>query len=167
MSAPFVLLTGSRPECALSAHSQIPVRYTPCPCSAKPRESLTSALAGLYAATGIAIALDESITCARDLELFGEVCSPGLVVVLKAARVGGPSRCLKIAELADAMGVSKLVITDSLENSIGASIAVHLATALSPRSTAVGLGGARLLAGGPLIPLTCGARHGFRPVALA
>ena len=95
--------------------------------------------------TGIPVALDESIGCARDLEPFGEACGPELVLVLKAARVGGPSKCMNIAKTARAAGVAKIVVTDSIETSVGMSAAVHLAAALAPAGTALGLGGARLL----------------------
>ncbi len=100
-------------------------------------------LARLRDETGIAVAVDESIRCARDLESLRDSCGPDLVVVLKAARVGGPSKCVEIAELARAAGVGRIVVTDSMESSVGMSAAVHLATVIASAGTAIGLGGAR------------------------
>lgn len=100
-------------------------------------------LARLRDATGIALAVDESINCVRDLESLCESCGPDLVVVLKAARVGGPSKCVEIAQSAQAAGIRTLVVTDSMESSIGMSAAVHLASAIATAGTAIGLGAAR------------------------
>lgn len=97
-------------------------------------------LVRLSDATGIAVALDESIESASDLEAFRELRVPALV--LKAARVGGPSKCLEIVKAARAIGVAKIVITDSMETAVGMSAAIHLAASLAPVGTAVGLGGA-------------------------
>jgi|YelNatPaOPRAMG01_1025707.scaffolds.fasta_scaffold01080_16 o-succinylbenzoate synthase len=100
-------------------------------------------LARLGDATGIAVAVDESISSVRDLESLCESCGSGLVVVLKAARVGGLSKCIELAQLARAAGIRTLVVTDSIESSIGMSATVHLASAIATAGTAIGLGGAR------------------------
>jgi o-succinylbenzoate synthase len=92
-------------------------------------------------ATGVALALDESISGAAALGAFVEHDVVDYLV-LKAARLGGPTRCAEIARLAGTAGI-KVVITDSIESAVGMSTAVHLASALSRRGTAVGAGGAR------------------------
>lgn len=106
--------------------------------SAEPGELLR-----LRDAAGIPLALDESIICKSDLERFIANNSADYVV-LKTARVGGPTRLFEIATLAQSAGI-KVVVTDSIETSVGMSIAVHLAAALSPPRSAAGLGGARVL----------------------
>ena len=92
-------------------------------------------------ATGVALALDESLSGAAALSAFIEHDGADYVV-LKAARLGGPTRCVEIARLAATAGI-KVVVTDSIESAVGMSAAVHLAAALSRRGTAVGAGGAR------------------------
>ncbi len=99
-------------------------------------------LARLRDATGIALALDESVGSVTDLKAFCAERGPAPVIVLKAARLGGPSRCLEIARAARAAGVAKIVVTDSIESSVGMSAAVHLAAAVAAARPAVGLGGA-------------------------
>ena len=97
-------------------------------------------------ATGVALALDESLSGAAALNAFIEHDVVGYLV-LKAARLGGPTRCVEIARLAATAGI-KVVVTDSIESMVGMSTAVHLASALSRRGTAVGAGGARFFPAG-------------------
>ncbi|HYB91144.1 MAG TPA: o-succinylbenzoate synthase [Candidatus Binataceae bacterium] len=110
-------------------------------------EPLASARPGdlvrLRDAAGIALALDESINSKSELEKFIANDSSGYVV-LKAARIGGPTRLIEIARLAEAAGM-KVVVTDSIETAVGMSLAVHVAAVLSPPRSAAGLGGARAL----------------------
>lgn len=111
-------------------------------------EPLRSAQPGelrrLSDATGVALALDESISGAAALSAFVEHDGADYLV-LKAARLGGPTRCVEIARLARAAEI-EVVVTDSIESAVGMSTAVHLASALSRRGTAVGAGGARFFA---------------------
>jgi o-succinylbenzoate synthase len=95
-------------------------------------------------ATGVALALDESLSGAAALSAF-IAHDRADYLVLKAARLGGPTRCVEIARLAASAGI-KVVVTDSIESAVGMSTAVHLASALSRRGTAVGAGGARFFA---------------------
>ena len=97
-------------------------------------------------ATGVALALDESLSGAAALSAFIEHDAVDYLV-LKAARLGGPTRCVEIARLAGTAGI-KVVVTDSIESAVGMSTAVHLASALSRRGTAVGTGGARFFPAG-------------------
>ena len=124
---------------ALAAFRPYQVEFVEEPLSS----SVPGDLARLKDASGVAVALDESITCEAEFKAFIERDSADFMV-LKAARIGGPSRCCDIAALAVEAGV-KVVVTDSLESAVGMSLAVHLAAALSPAGTAVGLGGARFL----------------------
>ncbi len=97
-------------------------------------------------ATGVALALDESLSGAAALSAFIEHDGADYLV-LKAARLGGPTRCVEIARLAATAGI-KVVVTDSIESAVGMSTAVHLASALSRHGTAVGAGGARFFPAG-------------------
>ncbi len=99
-------------------------------------------LARLADAAGVAVALDESIRRVADLEAFCPARGPAPVIVLKAARVGGLSRCVEIARAARARGVAQIVVSDAIESPVGMSAAVHLAAALASAGSAVGLGGA-------------------------
>jgi o-succinylbenzoate synthase len=113
------------------------------------------------AAGGVAIALDESVSCATELEgyLKREAAD---VVVLKAARLGGPTRSLKLASIAAAAGM-RTVVTDSIETAIGMGVAVHLAAAIPGPRSAVGLGGARLLTGSAEAPCDLGRSPSLMP----
>jgi muconate cycloisomerase len=97
-------------------------------------------------ATGVALALDESLSGVAALNAFIEHDGADYLV-LKAARLGGPTRCVEIARLAGTAGI-KVVVTDSIESAVGMSTAVHLASTLSRRGTAVGAGGARFFPAG-------------------
>jgi len=95
----------------------------------------------LRQACGIALALDESIADAVALGEFIEHDAADYLVV-KAARVGGPTRCVELARLAQSAGI-EVVLTDSIESAVGMSAAIHLASVLSRRGA--GAGGVRLL----------------------
>lgn len=107
-------------------------------------------LARLRAATGVPIAVDESL---RDLEDLDRVAAARAadVVVLKLARLGGPRSLMTMAGRARAAGL-RVALTDSIDTAIGRSAVAHVACALAIAE--VGFGGARLLAadvdgGGP------------------
>ncbi len=103
-----------------------------------------AALAALARATPVPLALDESIVDASDLDRA--VASGARVhVVLKAVRVGGPTRLLALARRAHAAGLP-VVVTDGIESAVGMRVALHAAAALAGAIHAVGLGGAQLLA---------------------
>lgn len=95
--------------------------------------------------TRVPIALDESVCDADDLERVVETRALD-VLVIKAARMGGPRAALGLARRARARGLG-VFVTDSIETSIGRSLALHLAGALPAPRAPVGLGGAMLLAG--------------------
>lgn len=102
------------------------------------------AFATLASSVHVPLALDESVGDATQLaQIVAAGAAP--VVVLKAARLGGPTRALALARAAAAHGL-RVVITDSLESGVGMRVAVHLAAALPLPRPAVGLGGVRLLA---------------------
>jgi o-succinylbenzoate synthase len=102
-------------------------------------------LAALRASSPVRVAVDESVRDAASLRRVVEAGAAS-VVVLKTARVGGPSTALRLAEEAGAAGL-EVVITDSIETAIGMSVAAHVAAALPPPRLALGLGGVRLIAG--------------------
>jgi L-Ala-D/L-Glu epimerase len=93
-------------------------------------------------ATGVPIAVDESIGDPEDLERVAAARAVD-VVVLKLARLGGPRSLMTMADQARTAGLL-VVLTDSIETAIGRSAVAHVACALSIAE--VGLGGARLLA---------------------
>ena len=101
------------------------------------------ALAALQSSTHVPIALDESVTDTAGLRRFTEA-GAAPVVVLKAARLGGPRRVLELAQVARANAL-RVVVTDSIETAIGMSAAVHAGAALPAPRLALGLGGGWLL----------------------
>jgi o-succinylbenzoate synthase len=105
-------------------------------------EGAPRALAALAAESPVALAVDESVRTAADLEDL-VACGARVHVVLKAARVGGPTRLVALARTADAAGMP-VTVTDAIESAVGMQVAVHAAAALRA-ATAVGLGGAQLL----------------------
>ena len=125
---------------ALSALAPLDVELIEEPLrSADPRE-----LASLRRETGARIAVDESLVRIENLWTIVQAEAAD-AVVLKTARLGGPTATLRIARAALAAGLA-VVVTDSIETSIGAAVAAHLAAALPPPRRAIGLGGASLLA---------------------
>ena len=124
------------------------------------RDPEPGALAKLRDETGVCVALDECIDTAARLDKFLEKrCAD--FIVLKAARVGGPSRCVELARIIAAAQL-KLVVTDSLENLTGMSLAVHLASAVSG-AVAAGLAGARFLSDAEEIPPISASRLNSSP----
>jgi o-succinylbenzoate synthase len=101
-------------------------------------------LAALAAGASIPLALDESVSDATALE---EAMSAGGVsaLVVKTARVGGPTPAVALARVAARRGL-RVVVTDSIESPVGMRAALHVAAALAEPRLAVGLGGASLLA---------------------
>lgn len=102
---------------------------------------------------GVALAADESLDSLADLERLGPVVD---VVVLKAARLGGPVATAVVGVAARTRGL-RVVVTDSIETNVGRAVAVHLATVLQERGDAVGLGGVFFLAEDPggMAPTPC------------
>ncbi len=90
------------------------------------------------------IALDETIGSPEDLAKFAEGRAAG-VVVLKAARLRGVTRAMRLGKIALEAGM-QVVVTDSIESRVGMSAAVHLAAAVATPSCAIGLGGLSILA---------------------
>jgi len=93
---------------------------------------------------GVPLALDESVASLGDLERRGEAAD---VIVVKAARLGGPAATARVGSAARERGL-RVVVTDSIESKVGQALAVHLAAALQKPGDAVGLGGAFLVAPG-------------------
>jgi o-succinylbenzoate synthase len=93
---------------------------------------------------GVPLALDESVASLDDLERRGGAAD---VVVVKAARLGGPAATVRVGGAARERGL-RVVVTDSIESTVGQALAVHLAAALHAPGDAVGLGGAFLFAPG-------------------
>ena len=89
------------------------------------------------------VAFDESIQHRQDLERIAKL-GIGDVVVLKTARLGGPIATVGLACRARELGL-RIVITDSIETSVGQAAALHTAAVVCDPDTAVGLGGAAML----------------------
>ena len=123
---------------ALAALAPFDVEYLEEPL----RHAEPGTLAELARETSVPLAVDESIVDRADLERL-LAAGVRVHVVLKAARVGGPTRMLALARAAAAAGLP-VVVTDSIESTIGMSVAVHVAASLPAPRFAVGLGGAQL-----------------------
>jgi o-succinylbenzoate synthase len=108
---------------------------------------------------GVPLAIDESAGSVADVRRFAGAAA---VVVVKAARVGGPTASMLVGTSARKLGM-RVVVTDSIEASVGRAVAVHLAAALHGDEAAVGLGGAFLLKEDPL-PLQPAARPMVQPM---
>lgn len=107
------------------------------------RDSDPRALAELARTTGVAIAVDESLAGPADLERLLDA-GARVHVVLKAGRVGGPTRLVALARRARSAGLP-VVVTDGIESAVGTGVAVHAAAA-GGVDLAVGLGGVQLVA---------------------
>jgi o-succinylbenzoate synthase len=113
------------------------------------RDSDPRVLADLARTSGVALAVDESIATVDDLERLINGHAPlrdadaRVHVVLKAGRVGGPTRLVALARWARAAGLT-VVVTDGIEGAVGTGVAVHAAAAIGT-DLAVGLGGAQLV----------------------
>jgi len=108
---------------------------------------------------GVRLALDESAVTIDDVRRFAGAAD-GLIV--KAVRVGGPTASMVLGTAAKKLGM-RVVVTDSIESSVGRAVAIHLAAALHENEDAIGLGGAFLLAEDPL-PLQPTARATVQPM---
>jgi L-alanine-DL-glutamate epimerase-like enolase superfamily enzyme len=93
---------------------------------------------------GVPLAVDETVRSLADLERCGGAAD---VVVVKAARLGGPAATVGVGSAARERGL-RVVVTDSIESKVGQALAVHLAAALHEPGDAVGLGGAFLVTPG-------------------
>lgn len=117
-------------------------------------------LAALARSAVVGVAVDESIAGLADLErLFA--AEARVSVVLKAARVGGPTRLVALARRAHAAGLA-VIVTDAIESVVGTGVAAHAAAAVPASGGAVGLGGMQLtLDGGDRSPWVMPAGPGF------
>lgn len=125
-------------EAALAALAPFDPEYVEEPLA----EGGAASLAALARATPVPLAIDESLRDAGDLERL-VAAGARLHVVLKAARVGGPTALVALARRAVAAGLP-VTVTDAIESGVGMRHAVHAAAALS-ETAAVGLGGAQLV----------------------
>jgi O-succinylbenzoic acid--CoA ligase len=135
------------------------------------------ALARVRAASPVPVAADEAVVdLAAARRLLAAAAAD--VLVVKPSRVGGPLETLRIAQLADAQGVST-VLSTSFETGVGLACAIHAAAVLPGAQRAHGLGTTGLLqgdllAGGPrpdrgrlVVPVGPGLGITLDPVALA
>jgi o-succinylbenzoate synthase len=99
---------------------------------------------------GVTLAADESVSTAADCARVAGVAD---VLVVKAARLGGPTATMALAADACARGL-RVVVTDAIETVVGSALATHLAAVLHAPDDAVGLGGAQLLTPGPAVPVS-------------
>lgn len=106
------------------------------------RDSDPHLLADLARTSGVPIAVDESLATPADLDGLLDA-GARVHVVLKGARVGGPTRLVALARRARAAGLP-VVVTDGIESAVGTGVAVHAAAAIGGR-LAVGLGGVQLV----------------------
>ena len=111
----------------------------------------------------VPIALDESVADEAALEPFLGVDGASFLV-LKLARTGGPAAALRLAARAVAGGFT-VIVTDSIETSVGRAIVAHVARALPGPSRPIGLGGAFLVDAGPPDPRLLVAGPGLGPGA--
>lgn len=100
------------------------------------------ALAALADTSPVPLAIDESLRGAADVDRLVAL-GARVHVVLKAARVGGPTALVALARRAAAAGMP-VTVTDAIESGVGMCHAVHAAAALA-ETGAVGLGGAQLV----------------------
>jgi o-succinylbenzoate synthase len=126
------------------------------------RDPSPHAIAPLRDASGVRIALDESISNVATLEAYAAARGAD-VLVLKAASWGGITPAVAAGRRALELGLD-VVATDSIETSIGMAAALQLAAAVSRAPAAIGLGGRAALEGdaardryrvpdGPRVPL--------------
>ena len=91
------------------------------------------------------IAVDESLERLGGIDALAraQCCD---AVVLKPARIGGPTRTVEIGRRLLAHGL-RVVLTDAIETAVGRAAVVHAAAALAPVTgpEAIGLGGLELL----------------------
>jgi O-succinylbenzoic acid--CoA ligase len=103
------------------------------------------ALARVRAASPVPVAADEAVAdAAAAARLLAAAAAD--VLVVKPSRVGGPLEAMRIAQLADALGVAT-VLSTSFETGVGLTCAMHVAAALLGPHRAHGLGTTGLLEG--------------------
>lgn len=112
-------------------------------------------MAALRAATGVRIAVDESLRLSPDPfdeELLAQVRASADVAVLKAAPLGGIRNVLRLAELL----AMPAVISSAMDTSVGLAAGIAAACALPDEPPACGLGTGALLAAdviaAPIVP---------------
>jgi len=108
-------------------------------------------LAELRTRTDVLVAVDEGVRLADDLDdaALDLVRDAADVVILKAIPLGGVRRCLALAERVG----RPVVVSGSLDSSVGLASGLALAAALPDLQHACGLGTGRLLAA-DLVPRT-------------
>jgi len=108
-------------------------------------------LAELRTRTDVPIAVDEGVRLADDLDgsALDLVRDAADVVILKAIPLGGVRRCLALAERVG----RPVVVSGSLDSSVGLAAGIALAASLPDLQHACGLGTGRLLAA-DLVPRT-------------
>jgi o-succinylbenzoate synthase len=94
-------------------------------------------LAAVHAASGVAIAADESVTSVEAARTLIEARSAD-VLIIKPSRVGGPGASLSIAREAVAAGVA-VTISTLLDTGVGLAAAARVAALLPDRDHAHGL----------------------------
>jgi len=100
-------------------------------------------MAALRRRGSVAIAADEAVTTASDLEAVIAAAAAD-IVVLKPSALGGPASALAMAHRAREAGL-EVVVTSFMESAIGVAHALHVAAAVAP-DRAAGLATATLLA---------------------
>ncbi len=111
----------------------------------QPTTALPATLARVRANVGVRIAVDEAVTgpdAVRDLIM----ARAADIFVIKPARVGGFAPAREIAALAGSAGLA-VVITSTIDTSIGVCAALHLAASLEVSPLACGLATGPLLSG--------------------
>lgn len=119
-----------------------------------------AALAGVRGAVATAIAVDESIEDADDVEQAAELGAAD-IVVLKPSRLG-LRRTIEAIQRAARCGL-RVVLTSNLDTSVGIAAAVHLAALLPEPALPCGLATLALL-GGDLARPSLHTSAGFLPV---
>jgi L-alanine-DL-glutamate epimerase-like enolase superfamily enzyme len=103
-----------------------------------PKTARAAQWAALAAATGVALAADESL---GDRELACELARQGTGLAIKLATVGGPQAALALARAA----AGPVTFGSSYETGVGIAAALHTACALQQPPLACGLATRRLL----------------------
>ncbi len=109
-----------------------------------PRGTAPQVYASLRQQTAVPIALDDSVRSADHARRIIDLGAAD-VLILKAPRLGGPDRTLAVIDLAADAG-PRVVVTASLETSVGLHAALHLAALLPAPVPPCGLGTARFFA---------------------
>lgn len=121
-----------------------------------PRGTPLSVYTALCADSPVPIALDDSVRTLFHAESIIALRAAH-VFILKAQRLGGPERTLRVIRLAEDSGL-RCVVTASLESAVGLHLALHCAALLPQPIEPCGLGTARFFATdvGPPPPIVDG-----------